>query len=396
MKNIIVSMQKKSATTKYSTHEDPTWERSKYVVRDGKSSREIYEMLDRYGVCVVPKMLTKDECHSHFTSIAKEMENVIPGFHYDQVDSWDKVRNAKFTHSMIAQTLGYGWFQSIVDLRTKLCFVRLFTWLFSYVDYGRFGSDKKWSVWDMFSSADGFSMYLIPDFVKGKKDGELRPNAAGYFRRGHDWLHWDQEPSNSLYTVQSFVHLASNSKEEGRVNAGFAFLEGSHKHQPEFQARFLAKYEGVDESKANPRFYLLGSQEEFDFYAKEKGCAYKGIRAKAGDLVLWLSPLIHQGRLGEKPSESTRKQGGGMKRSVVYISMQPNKYARTVDKVNKKRAFENLRTTTHDPSYGVQLFNKKPRLYSAEEIKDLKEGRLAKPLEKKPVLTDFQKSLFGL
>lgn len=389
--------KKKSTGSKYTTHVDPTWERSKYIVKDGSHSKEIYEMLDKYGVCVVPKMLTKDECKGHFTSIAKEMEQFIPDFHYEQVDTWDKVKNAKFTHSMIAQTLGYGWFQSIVNLRTKMCFVRLFTWLFSYADYGRLGLEKKWSIWDMFSSADGFSMYLIPDFVKNKKKGgELRPNAAGYFRRGHDWLHWDQEPSNSLYTVQSFIHLASNPKEEGRVNAGFAFLEGSHKHQQEFQKRFLAKYEGVNESKANPRFNLLSCQEEYDFYFMEKHCSYKGIRAKPGDLVLWLSPLIHQGRLGEKPTEATRKQGGGMKRSVVYISMQPNVYARTVDKTNKKRAFESLRTTTHDSSYGVQLFNKKPRLYSFEEIQDLKEGRLAKPVEKKPELTDLQKSLFGL
>jgi len=373
----------------YKTYVEPAAEREKYVSpsRNGKS---ILHFLSVYGVCILPDMFSKEECKGTFDQLISETEEHISNFQYKNVDSWPRIREAKATHGMILQNFGLGWLQSIVNFRSKRRLIRVFRNLFSYRDYDMFGRKGRYGKRDMFSSADGFSLYLNPDYTR-KLDGTYVLNRAGYHRGGHDWLHWDQKPGDSTtLSVQSFVNLLE-ADDERRQTATFAFLESSHKFQKDFDMHFWG-----DEEDRNPRFFRLENQAHYDFFFKKCHCSYKMLRLEAGDMVLWDSRLIHQGRVGVKPESYQRKIGGGMKRCVIYVSMQPKCYASKIDKKRKKMAFSKLCTTTHNAASGVELFNKKPRVYNVKEKHDLEAGLMARCVHVAPRLTRLQKSLFGV
>jgi hypothetical protein len=377
----------------YTTHGEPTYERDKYLVRDFKNPLQIQQMLDEYGVCIFPNLFSPEETRKTFQEITAELEKHIPGFKYGDIDTWHLVRQAKATHGMILQNFGLGWLPSVVNARTKKRCISIFLRLYTYLDFTSKGiMDKRYSKWDMFSSADAFSMYLNPDYVPNtKKIQDLfstpyRPNTAGYHRPGFDWLHWDQSPNCPIHSYQGFVNLLDVTTMPGRHNATFTFLESSHLHQRQFWTQFIRS--------ENPRFFRLEKQDHFDFFNLSKSCAYKALDLQAGDFVLWNSRLVHQGRTAVKPHASQLQMGRGFERSVVYVSMQPKKYATDLDKKKKRKAFEELRTTTHEASYGVSLFTKFPRIFSAQEKKMLDEGKMGVPVTTHPDLNPLQKSLF--
>lgn len=389
-------------STHYSTNGEPTYERKRYVVENFKNIKAVESMLRTFGVCIIPNLFCKESSKMMFMNIVSELEKYIPGFRYADVRTWPLIRKAKATHGMILQHYGYGWLKSIVSIRTKKRCMSIFARLFSWLDYGRHGvKNKKYSKWDLFSSADGFSMYLNPDLIakERKRPDELgetyyKPNKAGYHRKNHDWLHWDQKPDCKLNSFQGFVNLLDPTP--GRVDATFTFLESSNRYQKEFQMKFWA--ESTDPKQYNPRFFRLENQDHYNFYTVLKGCPHMALALEAGDFVLWDSRLIHQGRNALRPDSNDLKINFGMQRSVVYVSMQPKCYAKPVDLKNKKRAFTQARTTTHDAANGVQLFPKKPRIYSKEEKALLDAGKLAMGVEAllPEEFTKIQKSLFGI
>ncbi len=388
-----------SKRSAYSTKGEPVYERSKYLVDSHKNIVAVDLMLERYGVCIIPNLFLPHETEKMFNNIVKELETYVPGFNFKNVDTWPLIRKAKATHGMILQNFGLGWMDSVIAVRTKKRCISVYSRLYSWLDFGKQGkSKKKYSKWDLFSSADGFAMYLNPDFIPSKSEHASIPfkaNRGGYHRKGHDWLHWDQAPDTLTKSFQGFVNMLDPGDKD-RCNATFTFLEGSHKKQREFQMHFWG--ESTDEKEYNPRFFRLQNQKQFDFYNVLHKCQYKALDLKAGDFVLWNSKLIHQGRNAIKPDMYQLKMGHGMKRSVVYVSMQPKTYARSLDRLNKKRAFEQLRTTTHEASYGVHMFTKKPRIYNAEEKHLLDSDGLCRSVTIHPTskLSALQKSLFGI
>ena len=375
----------------YHTNGDPTKERERYICRT-KNPATIHHFLNVFGVCILPSVFSKEESQEVFNGLISETEEHIPNFKYENVDSWTRIREAMATHGMILQNYGYGWFKSLVNLRSKKRLVKTFARLFTFHEYKRHGvRNKKFCKTDMFSSADAFSLYLNPNYCR-KVDGTYKINRAGYQREGHDWLHWDQEPDDELFSVQSFVNLLD--EDPNCQTATFSFLESSHLHQKEFQMHFWG--EESDPKIYNPRFFRIQNQKQYDFFNVRKHCRFTMLGLKAGDMVLWNSRLVHQGRLGEKPSADKLKIGQGLKRCVIYVSMQPKFYARPIDKTRKRDAYRLLRTTTHNASRGVEMFAKNPRTYGKEKQAALVNGELALKLETPPPLTSFQKSLFGV
>ena len=347
--------------------EDPTYARKAFIA---VNSSEMKAKLDEYGVCVIPRLFTEEEVDKHRTLIIKDLEKHIRGFKYDDPKTWPILHDkAKGTHRLIIQNHGFGWLPSVVNARVDPKIVDVFLSLWKQVDKRQF-CEK-----DLLSSSDALGICLMPSRSDQPITCNGKVSLAGYHRCGHDWLHWDQKPSDQVPSFQSFINLFNVTKEVGST---LSCLVGSHKHQEAFYKKF-----GMDD-----RFGMLKTQEEYDFYVKEKGCEHGGIRAEEGDRVIWNSKTIHQGRSPVYKEDF----GGVIKRLVVYSSLQPRYYATSKDLKRKKAAWEKLTTTTHNAAGGVELFNKKPRIWS----KDDGEKELAVPVTNHPMLDQRQKLLYGI
>ena len=289
---------------------------------------------------------------------------------------------------------------------------------------------------DLYSSCDGVSVYL-------KDESESR---GGYHREGHDWLHYDRAPDDPKWSVQGFVNLLLTERNGG---AAFQCLVRSHRNQREFVERFPtptpttatattttptptpntntttttphhhhehdhqhlhlkermmmrssnhnnnnAEEEEEEEDakkkkkkRKEARFRLIQSQPEVDFLLNECGNQHVCIRAKVGDLVLWDSRLMHCGRA------ATRAASLQLRRTVVYVSMQPKWLSTQRDRTQKLKAFKELRTTSHNAASGVKLFPRFPRAFGRH---DKRRNAASRPIVDPPLLTELGLSLFGV
>jgi hypothetical protein len=109
------------------------------------------------------------------------------------------------------------------------------------------------------------------------------------------------------------------------------------------------------------------------------------IAAAPRDLVLWDSRTIHCGRAASRHASS-------LERVVIYTAMQPRAWL-DEDRERKRRAYTQLRSTTHNAAVGVELFPVYPRVRSAE---DEARKRRSRPISTPPTLTALGRSLFGL
>ena len=340
----------------------PVYERERFLVRD---AHDAMQKLMRYGVAVVPDVLSCERAEASYSGLMDALESVFPAFKRDERASWRQLRDNGAKHAMLLQTHGLGWCQAAVDLRQDPTIAQLFTDLWNararLAESHTEKREEKLDPMDMLSSGDGITVYLNVDGERG-----------GFHRAGHEWLHWDRAPSDTKWSVQGFVNLLPTSEH----GAAFQALVKSHRHQQEFAARF----------KAGKRFNLLRNQAEADFFVKEKGCAHVCIAAAAGDLVLWDSRTIHCGRAATREARLLR-------RAVVYVSMQPKRLSTPRDIELKRRAHAQLRSTTHNSAAGVDLFPVYQRVRCA---KDEALKKASRPIRTPPRLTPLGRSLFGL
>lgn len=358
---------------RYTTRGSPAYVRSRFCTSPEIDPADICARLKRDGVCVVPGLFTEAECSEHVDAIMKDLEVHVPGFKYQDQATWHILREkTKATHGLIIQQFGFGWLQSVVNVRTHPKIVSLFR------DFWTVGVSKLDMEKGLLSSADALSVSLMPPALINAKRSK-----AGYHRDNANWLHWDRSPSDKLKSYQGLLNMKDVEKDLGST---FCFISGSHKRQAAFQAKFL---QGKEKDE-NPRFYLLSKQEHFDFYRQEAD--YFALKLKAGDFLLWDSRLIHQGR----PPVFDEKTSVPLERCAVYACYQPKKWATSKDVKKKRKAYQELRTTTHNASGSVELFSKKPRLYSKEEAKKMLEGGFAIPVTRPPSLSKEAKSLFAL
>jgi len=236
--------------------EDPTYARKAFVA---VNSSEMKEKLDEYGVCVIPRLFTEEEVDKHRALIIQDLEKHIRGFKYDDPKTWPILHNkAMGTHRLIIQNHGFGWLPSVVNARVHPKIVDVFLSLWKQVDKRQF-CEK-----DLLSSSDALGICLMPSRSDQPITRNGKVSLAGYHRRGHDWLHWDQKPSDKVPSFQSFINLFNVTKEVGST---LSCLVGSHKHQEAFYKKF-------------------GMDDRFEHVA---------IQAEEGDLVIWNSKTIHQG-----------------------------------------------------------------------------------------------------
>jgi hypothetical protein len=305
------------------------------------------ETLERYGVAIIPSLLTDVECEEMVSGMWDYFEHISAGWETPLLrtdeNTWRKFYDLYPKHSMLIQHFSVGHAAVSWNLRQKEKIVDIFS-----------------TFWDtrpeeLLVSFDGLSFHLPPEVTK-----------KGW-NKNHKWLHTDQSFVNSKFLcVQSWI----TGLDVNEGDATLAFLEKSHLYHQDLQKEF--KITSKDD------WYKI-SEEEEKFYLN-KGCEYKKIKCPKGSLVLWDSRTMHSG------SEALKSRETPNLRSIVYLCYMPRKLCSKANLEKKKKAFLELRTTNHWASK-PKLFPKTPRTYGASVPK-------INPISP-PQLTELGKSLAG-
>lgn len=301
--------------------------------------------IDKFGVAIVPNILTDNECKKMVSGMWDYFEHISQGYKTpitrEDKKSWKEIYSLFPMHGMLFQHFYCGHSQVCWDLRQNEKIVDIFA--------------KLWSCKkdELLVSFDGFSFGMPPEVTK-----------RGW---GKTWYHTDQSYTRTDFEcIQSWV----TGLDVKQGDATLGFMEGSNKYHEEFRKTF-----GV----SNPSdWYKLNPTEEF-FY-KSKGCEYKRVMCPKGSMVFWDSRTIH---CGVNPVKG-RKQSD--MRSVVYLCYQPRSAITEANLKKKQKAFKEMRMTTHYP-VKIKLFGMTPRTYG----KEIPKITLIPP----PTLTDLGKKLAG-
>ena len=320
------------------------YEFEKYIA----NMENVQQILDEFGVAIIPNILSDEECQSMNTGIWDTLEYLTADWEKpisrNNTDTWREMKYLYPKHSMLIQNWSIGHSQHIWDVRQNPKIVDVFA-----------------NIWkcereQLLVSFDATSFHLPPETTK-----------LGWYR-GNDWFHSDQSYlDNSFKCVQGWV--TGYDINEG--DATLSFLESSNCYHKDFQERF--------NTTEKDDWYKLNDEEK-SFYIQEKSCTPKRLKCPKGSLVLWDSRTIHCG------SECLKSRSVPNFRNVVYVCYEPR--TRCTDKkiMKKQDAFNKLRMTTHWPCK-VKLFPEKPRTYGGPVF----------PVRKlnTPVLTELGLKLAG-
>lgn len=322
-----------------------SYEHDKYVT----TKENLMGTLKQYGVAIIDNVLDKKECDALFKGFWSFLYHVSQNWDVpiekDNPESWKEIYKLLPLHNMMIQHYSIGHAQFIWDVRQNEEVLSIFSELWCV------------PVDELLVSFDGASFHMPPE-VTGK----------GSFSGRGDWLHMDQT-TTGFQCVQSLV--TALDVRDG--DATLTILEGSHKHHDEFLKKFKLN------QKTN--WYKLNTQEQYNFYIKEKGCVKRCIKCPAGSMVFWDSRTIHAGQ------ESLKEREEENFRAVAYLCFMPRELATEKDLEKKTELLEQLRTTTHW-AHHPKVFGKKPRLYPGQKIPEVE------PVPP-PKLTEIGYSLAG-
>jgi len=311
------------------------------------TSENLRETIQKYGVAIIPKVINEEECEDMLKGVHNYLEHItqnweIP-FKIEDKTTWRQFYNLLPLHNMLIQHWNVGHNQASWNLRQNSKVVDIFV--------------KLWDVKqeDLLVSFDGLSFQLPPEQTN-----------KGYFRQ--PWYHTDQSYTrNEFDCVQSWI----SALDVNEGDATLMFLEGSNKYHGE-----CAKHFNI---KDKDDWYKLDDQE-LKFY-KDKGCEEVRIVCGKGDLVLFDSRTIHCG------SESIKGRSQENMRCVIYLCYLPRQGTSEAILKKKKKAFNEMRTTKHNPRKSL-LFAKNPRTYGGEELPEITQ---IDP----PILTELGRKLAG-
>ena len=340
--DILIKLLKEKSDSEYKSNDNLDRE-SKYHT----TIKNVHKTLDKYGVAIIPNVIDKLECESIVSGMWDYYEHIsssweIPLNRQDK-NTWKLLYELWPKHSMLQQHFNVGHSQVVWDVRQNEKVVKVFSDIW------------KTPMKDMLVSFDGFS-FSVPHEVTNR----------GWYRK-RTWYHSDQSfTRNDFECIQGWI----TGLDVNEGDATLTFYEGSHKYHKEF----------ADEFKVTDRrdWYKLDKDEE-EFYLN-KGCTIQNIKCKKGSLVLWDSRTIHCG----KEADRYRKEPNF--RAIVYVCYKPRRYATEAQLRKKRKAFNEMRTTSHYPCKG-KLFPKLPQTYG----KKLPDITKISP----PVVSELGKRLAG-
>jgi len=312
------------------------------------SKDNVLEVLNNYGVAIIPNILNEEECCEMNNGMWKTLETLTQDWekpiNRNNSETWREMSKLYPKHSMLIQNWSIGHAQYIWNIRQNPKVAEVFA--------------KVWQCQkeDLLVSFDAVSYHMPPETTK-----------LGWYR-GRDWYHSDQSYINSDFKcVQGWV--TGYDVNEG--DATLSILESSHDYHKDFHDIF-----GINEKDD---WYKL-NDEEIDFYINNKTCLPKRIKCPKGSLVLWDSRTIHCG------SEALKTRTSPNFRNVAYVCYEPRERCAEKNLIKKQKAFNEMRMTSHWPCK-IKLFPKNPRTYGGPiyEVKQLPT----------PVLTELGKKLAG-
>ena len=301
---------------------------SNYVLNKYVCTKEtLKQTIDQYGVAVILNVLNEDECTNMVKQIWDFFEHIsqtweTPINRNDQT-TWRSFYKLYPLHSMLIQHWNVGHAEASWNLRQNINIINIFAYFWGC------------SPQELLVSFDGLSFNLPPEITK--KGWNIPKNTVH---------HTDQSfTTNDFKCIQSFV----TGLDINEYDATFSFMEGSNKYHQEFATHF--NITNKDD------WYKLTHQEE-QFYL-ERGCEYKKIKCPKGSMVFWDSRTIHCG------VEASKLRKAQNIRMVVYLCFMPRNLSNEANLKKKQKAFNELRTTTHNPCK-IKLFSKTPRTYGGE------------------------------
>jgi hypothetical protein len=310
---------------------------------------DVNSMIDKYGVAVIPNILTSTECRKYRRGIWTELNYLtqnmsVPLDRYNQ-NTYSTLFNLFPLHSMLLQHFSVGHLQNIWNIRQTPTVANVFSKIHNV------------NVNDLLVSFDGLSVHTPHEITN-----------RGYYK-GNQWIHTDQSfTSNSNEkSIQGLINLYDVNKGD----ASLLVFEKSHLLHKKFSEQFNIE--------SSSDWYKLKNEEEYQFF-KDHGCKFRAIKALKGDLVLWSSKCFHQ---GVEPQMNRSKPNFRM---AIYVCMTPRSFATEKMLEKKRNAFNELRTTSHYP-HKVKLFPKTPRTYG-RELPNVQQIS-------KPILNEFGLKLAG-
>jgi hypothetical protein len=311
------------------------YEYEKYVC----TSSTLWETLQRYGVAIIPSVLSSNECKAMVDGMWNTLEHITQDFDVETThgpidrnneNTWRSFYELFPQHSMLVQHHGVGHAQHIWDIRQNPKILKIWT------DFWELDSPE-----ELLVSFDALSYHFPPE-----KTGK------GWYAPKNDfggWLHSDQSfTRNDFECVQSWV----TGLDVNNCDASLVVLEGSHK----YHGLFAKKFNMTDTSD----WGKLNESAHYDFFIKggKKGnapreCPRRVIKCPKGSMVFWDSRTIHA---GQEPVK-TRKIPNF--RSVVYLCYAPRYMATETALKKKTKYFEEQRMTSHWP-HKIKVFAKKP------------------------------------
>lgn len=280
--------------------------------------------LEAHGVAIVEDVLDEKECDDLLHGVWKTLSQISRAWNVpisgDNLASWRGVYDLLPLHSMLLQHWQIGHSQAIWDVRQNAKCLKVFETLWQCPAN------------DLLVSFDGCSLGVPPEVtMRG-------------WNRDNTWYHTDQS-----YTAPDFRYYQSwvTALDVNEGDATLSFYAKSHLHHLEFGKVF-----GITDKTD---WYKLDKAQEA-FYAETKKCAIKHITCRKGSMVIWDSRTIHCG-VEPRKTRSTPNV-----RCVAYLCYAPRMLSTQKNILKKRKAFEDLRMTTHDPCK-PRLFAKTPRAY---------------------------------
>lgn len=221
----------------------------------------VKQMLDEYGVAVIPNVLTQQECEQSINEIWNDLseltKNMDCPLKKNDTSTWKTLHELYPLHSMLIQYFGIGHAQSVWNVRQNKKIGKIF------------GKIHDCNKNELLTSFDGISLHLPPEVTK-----------RGWYKN-NNWLHTDQSHLKDDYCIQGMITLYDVNEHD----ASLMVLEKSHKYHSDFFLDF--------DKKIKSDWYKL-TENEFHYFL-DKGCMPWCVMATKGSLILWNSKTIHQG-----------------------------------------------------------------------------------------------------
>lgn len=303
------------------------------------SIEDIQTILDHFGCCIVPEVLSHEECAAVFNemiwSFERRTEPLEKPFVFQDPTTWETLELFAPHHNMLYKNWGLGQDQYVHDLvRAHPSVIDCF--------------EAVWDTRELICSFDAINLHL-PGELCGKD----------YFFKKH-WYHFDQSYlRTNAECYQGLINMFDT--EEG--DASLCIFLRSHLYFPQYANRkveeFIARTGKSTDKDLKKEFGGdFNKIDDLDYFTS-RGCREVRITCPRGSMVLWDSRMLHDG------SQPIRGRPKPNIRSVIYVCMLPTHRISEFSGTKKtfiKKSLEMVaggRTSNHWPQRRL-MENKQP------------------------------------